>query len=192
MVRMILIGISAVVVLFVLVVATRPPTIHIERSITIAAPPEHAFVHVNDFRAWPSWSPYEKKDPQMKRTLSGPPAGTGAMYAWAGNNEVGEGRMTIVESNQPSKVGIKLEFSKPFAATNTATFTFVPGPGGTKVTWAMDGQNTLMSKVISLFMNFDKMVGGDFERGLVALKTIAETQATSTGDSGLGRDQKRA
>src|SRR5262245_20221017 len=179
MVRMILIGIVAVVVLFVLVVATRPPTIHIERSITIAAPPDRAFAHVNDFRAWPTWSPYEKKDPQMKRTLSGPSSGTGAMYAWSGNYEVGEGRMTIVESTQPSRVGIKLEFTKPFTATNTATFTFAPVADGTRVTWAMDGQNSFVGKMMSLFMNMDKMVGDDFERGLVALKTLAETRAAA-------------
>ena len=177
---MILIAIAALVVVLVLVVASRPSAFRIERSIVIAAPPERAFVQVIDFRAWSGWSPYEKKDPQMKRTLGGAPSGRGATYAWAGNNEVGEGRMTIVESTEPSRIAIKLEFLKPFAATNLATFTFVPGPDGTKVTWAMDGKNGFMGKAISLVMDMDKMVGDDFQRGLVALKSIAETHAAAS------------
>jgi hypothetical protein len=173
----IFIGITAVIVLFVLIVATRPSTFHIERAITIAAPPESAFVQVNDFHEWAAWSPWEKKDPGMKRTYEGPQSGTGAVYAWTGNHEVGEGRMTIEKSDKPAKVAIKLEFFKPFAATNAATFTFAPVPEGTKVTWAMDGQNNFMAKAVHLFMDMDKMVGGDFERGLVALKTVAENSS---------------
>src|SRR5262249_18271059 len=147
--------------------------------ITIVAPPERAFTQVNDFRAWPTWSPYENKDPQMKRTLSVVPYGQGATYAWAGNNDVGEGRMTIVESTEPSRIAIRLEFLKPFAATNTATFTFVPGPDGTRVTWAMDGHNGFVGKAISLVMDMDKIVGDDFQRGLVNLKTITEAHAAA-------------
>jgi uncharacterized protein YndB with AHSA1/START domain len=175
MIRKVLIGIAAIVILFVLVVATRPSAFHIERSITIAAPPANAFAQVNDFHAWSAWSPWEKMDPQMKKTFEGAPSGPGAMYAWTGNDKVGEGRMTIEKSDKPSLVSIKLEFLKPFAATNTATFTFAPAPDGTKTTWAMDGQNNFMAKAASLFMDFDKMVGGDFERGLAALKTAAES-----------------
>ena len=170
----VLIGIAAVIVVLGVVVATRPATFHVERSITIAAPAESAFAQVNDFHAWGSWSPWEKKDPQMKRTFDGAPAGAGATYAWAGNNEVGEGRMTIERSVEPSLVAIKLEFLKPFAATNAATFTFTPGPAGTKVTWAMDGRNNFVAKAVHLVMDMNKMVGGDFERGLAALKTVAE------------------
>src|SRR5262245_1389924 len=118
MVRKILIGIAAVVVLFVIVVVTRPATFRIERSISIAAPPENAFAQVNDFHAWPGWSPWEKMDPQMKKTFEGPASGAGAIYAWAGNDKVGEGKMTIEKSLPPSLVAIKLEFFKPFAATN--------------------------------------------------------------------------
>ena len=175
MVRKILIGIAALVVVLVLVVATRPSTFHIERSITIAAPPERPFAHVNDFHRWGAWSPWEKVDPQMKRTFSGAPEGAGAVYAWAGNNEIGEGRMTIEQSDMPSQVFIKLEFLKPFAATNTATFTFAPVPTGTKVTWAMDGRNNFVAKALHLVMDMDKMIGGNFEQGLAALKTVAES-----------------
>src|SRR5262249_39815170 len=106
------------------------------------------------------------------------PAGTGATYAWQGNDKVGEGRMTILNSTKPSQVSIKLEFIKPWTATNAVTFSFAPVGEGTKATWAMDGQNNFAAKAFSLFMDFDKMVGGDFERGLAALKAIAESQKT--------------
>ena len=185
----VLIGIAAVVVVLGVVVATRPATFHVERSITIAAPPENAFAQVNDFRAWGAWSPWEKKDPQMQRTFDGAPSGTGATYAWVGNNEVGEGRMTIERSEKPSLVAIKLEFFKPFAATNAATFTFTPASAGTKVTWAMDGRNNFVAKAVHLVMDMDKMVGGDFERGLAALKTVAEntTAKANTATAVAGR-----
>jgi hypothetical protein len=174
MARKILIGVAAVIVLLVLVILTRPSTFHVERSIEIAAPPQNAFDQVNDFHAWPAWSPWEKLDPQMKRTHEGSPAGVGAKYAWTGNDQVGEGRMTIEKSERPSTVGIKLEFLKPFEATNTTTFTFAPTPRGSKVTWAMDGENNFMAKAASLFMDMDKMIGADFEKGLAALKSVAE------------------
>ena len=176
----VLIGLAAAIVVLVAVVATRPDTFHVERSITIAAPPERAFAQVNDFHAWGGWSPWEKKDPQMKRTYGGAPSGTGATYAWAGNNDVGEGRMTIERSVEPSLLVIELQFLKPFAATNTATFTFTPTPGGTKVTWAMDGRNNFVAKAVHLVMDMDTMVGGDFERGLAAMKTNAEGATANT------------
>jgi hypothetical protein len=174
MFRKILIGLAVMVVGLVLVVTSRPSTFHIERSITIGAPAESAFVRVNDFHAWAAWSPWEKMDPQMKRTFEGPPAGPGASYAWAGNDKVGEGRMTMLESAKPSRVSIKLEFFKPWTATNAATFSFTPVHDGTKVIWAMDGHNNFGAKASSLFMNIDKLVGADFESGLVALKAEAE------------------
>jgi carbon monoxide dehydrogenase subunit G len=167
-------GIAVVVVLFVVFVATRPAAFHIERSILVNAPPASAFAQVNDFHAWAAWSPYEKLDPQMTKTFDGAPLGVGAMYAWSGNAKAGEGRMTIVDSNPPSRIGIKLEFTKPFAATNRATFTFVPGADGTKVTWSMDGEYAFMAKAAGLFMDMDKLVGTDFEKGLVSLKALAE------------------
>jgi uncharacterized protein YndB with AHSA1/START domain len=171
----VLIGIGVAIVLFLIFVATRPATFHIERSITVAAPPDRPFAQVNDLHAWAAWSPYEKKDPNMQRTFDGAPSGTGAGYAWKGDQNVGEGRMTIVQSEPPSQIVIKLEFTKPFTATNTATFTFAPVAGGTRVTWAMDGTNNFVAKALHLFMNMDKMVGDDFQRGLVALKTVSES-----------------
>jgi hypothetical protein len=175
MVRKILIGIAAIVVLFILLVSTRPSTFHIERSLAMSAPPQTAFAQVNDFHAWSAWSPWEKMDPQMKKTFDGASSGVGAVYAWTGNDKVGEGKMTIEKSTVPSLVGIKLEFFKPFAATNTATFTFAPASEGTKVTWAMDGENNFVGKAFSMFMDMDKMVGADFERGLASMKTLAES-----------------
>jgi len=175
MARKILIIVAVLIVLLLLVIITRPSTFHIERSIAMAAPPENAFAQVNDFHAWPAWSPWEKLDPQMKKTFDGPSAGVGAKYAWTGNDQVGEGRMTIEKSDKPSTVGIRLEFLKPFAATNATTFTFAPTPQGSKVTWAMDGENSFMAKAASLFMDMDKLIGADFEKGLDAMKTAAET-----------------
>jgi Polyketide cyclase / dehydrase and lipid transport len=175
MVRKVLIGIAAVVVLFIIVVVTRPSTFHIERSVSMAAPPANAFGQVNDFHAWSGWSPWEKLDPQMKKTFDGSPSGVGAIYSWVGNDKVGEGKMTIEKSAAPSLVGIKLQFFKPFAATNQSTFTFAPAGDGTKVTWAMDGENNFVGKAFSMFMDMDKMVGGDFERGLASMKTLAES-----------------
>ncbi len=176
-----LIVIAAIVVVFVLFVATRPSAFRIVRSATIAAPPEVVFAQVNDFRAWQAWSPWEKKDPNLRRTYEGPPAGRGAVYAWAGNKEVGEGRMTLTESRPAELIRIKLEFFKPVAATNTAEFTVQPrgagGGGQTDVTWSMTGHNGFMAKAFCMFMDMDKMVGSDFEKGLAQMKTVTESPA---------------
>jgi hypothetical protein len=177
MLRKILIGLAAVVALLVVVVATRPAHFRIERSATVAAPPAAVFGHVNDLRAWGAWSPWEKIDPGMQRTFGGPAAGVGSTYAWSGNSEIGKGRMTIQRSEPGREIGIELEFIEPFAATNVATFTFAPVPDGTRVTWAMDGDNGFVAKAIALFLDMDEMVGTQFERGLAALKTVAETHA---------------
>jgi uncharacterized protein YndB with AHSA1/START domain len=180
MLKKVLIGVAAVVVLFVVIVATRPATFHVERSTMVSAPPEAVFAQVNDFHAWPNWSPWEKMDPGLKRTYAGAPSGQGSVYEWAGNDKVGEGRMTIEKSDKPSLVSIKLEFLKPFAATNTATFAFTPAAEGTKVTWAMDGSNNFMSKAFQLFMDMDQMIGKDFEQGLASMKTVAEAAAKAS------------
>ena len=178
MVRKVLLGVGAVLVLLVLVIATRPSTFHIERSITIAAPPEVVFAHIDDFHEWAAWSPWEKLDPQMKRTYGGAPKGTGATYGWTGNDQVGEGRMTITEAVPPSKVAIKLEFIKPFAMVNDTLFVLTPAGEGTKLTWNMDGRHNFVSKGMSLFMDMDKQVGPDFERGLAAIKDSSESKKT--------------
>ena len=180
MILKILIAVVVIVLLLVLVVATRPSTFRVERSATIAAPPQVLFDKVNDFHAWTAWSPYEKKDPDMSRTYGGPRSGTGSTYAWAGDGNIGEGRMTIERSERPSLVEIKLEFFKPFKGTNTARFTFEPVAGGTKVTWVMDGRYNFISKGVSLVMDMDKMIGTAFEAGLATLKAQAES-GTMTG-----------
>ena len=168
-------AVAVLVAVFVLVVATRPARFRIERSIAIAAPPERAFAQVNDFRNWVGWSPWEKMDPTMKKTFDGAATGAGAIYSWAGNAKVGEGRMTIERSEAPAVVGLKLEFLKPWQATNATTFSFVPADGGTKVTWAMEGENrTFGAKAFAVVMSMDKLVGRDFEKGLASLKTLAE------------------
>lgn len=170
-------GLVAVVLLFVIVVMTRPSAFRIERSATVAAPPEAVYAQVADFRAWARWSPWEGLDPALKRTYDGPAAGPGASYAWSGNDDVGEGKMTITGAEQPSNVTVRVEFIKPIEATNTAIFTLVPAPSGTRVTWAMEGENGFIGKAFGMFMDMDKMVGADFEKGLGAMKQIVESKA---------------
>ena len=173
------IGIAAAIViaLFLVVVATRPATFSISRSATIAAPAPVVYSLINDFHQWNGWSPWEKLDPTMAKTFSGPPAGTGSIYEWKGQDKVGEGRMTIVGTRPNEQVDIKLEFIKPFEATNKTLFDIKPGSSATTVTWTMSGDNNFFAKAMSLFMDMEKMVGPDFERGLAAMKTLAETEA---------------
>jgi hypothetical protein len=175
MLKWTLAAVAAVIVVFLIVVALQPSDFRIERSATMRAPAPAAFAQVNDFQNWQAWSPWEKVDPALKRQYEGPKAGTGAVYAWQGNKDVGEGRMTIMESRPAEVVRIKLEFFKPFAATNTAEFSFKPaGADTTAVTWSMAGQNTFLSKAISLFIDMDRMVGGMFDQGLTQMKAIVE------------------
>ena len=173
----ILLVIAAVIVLLVAVVATRPSDFRVTRSTAISAPPAVVFAQVNDFHNWDGWSPWARMDSEMKATYAGPAAGTGAVYSWVGNNKVGEGRMTIMESHPSDLVRIKLEFIKPFAATNTAEFTFQPQGNQTTVTWNMTGKKNFMTKAMGLVMNMDKMVGGQFDQGLAQMKSVAETAA---------------
>lgn len=169
-----LVVIAAIVVVLAAIVAMQPAEFRIARTATIAAPASTVFAQVNDFRNWEAWSPYAKLDPAMKKTYAGAPAGTGAVYAWNGNNEVGEGRTTITESRPNDLVRIKLEFVRPFAATNDVEFTFRPEGERTAVTWSMTGRNSFMAKAVGLVMNMDKMVGGQFEQGLAQMKSVAE------------------
>jgi uncharacterized protein YndB with AHSA1/START domain len=169
-----LIGVAIVLAFLVVVVATLPAKFRVERSIIIAAPPERAFAEVNDFHRWPGWSPWEKLDPTMKKTFEGAAAGPGSIYSWVGNPKVGQGRMTIEATTPPSLVKLKLEFLKPWKATNATTFSFERDGASTKVTWAMDGERNFVMKAFGIFMDLDKLVGGDFERGLAALKGVAE------------------
>jgi len=166
------------VVVFVMIaalalIAARPADFRIERSAQIDAPRDVVFSIINDLRQWGDWSPYDKRDPNMKKTFEGGSAGPGASYAWNGNNQVGAGRLTIVESKPGELVSMKLEFSRPFKASNEVNFKLAPSGGGTRVSWIMDGKNNFMTKAMSLFMNMDKMVGKDFEQGLVNLNSVA-------------------
>jgi len=154
--------------------ATKPDTFRVQRAASIKAPPEKIFALLNDFRRWDAWSPWEKKDPAMKRTFGAATSGRGAVYAWEGNKEVGQGRMEIAESVRSSKVTIKLDFVKPFETHNIVEFTLEPKGDVTNVTWAMHGPNPYMAKVMQVFFSMDSMVGKDFETGLGNLKAAAE------------------
>ena len=175
--KKILPGIAVIVVVFLVVVAMQPSGFRVTRSATIAAPPAVVFPHVNELKKWEPWSPWMKLDPAAKSTFDGPPAGKGAAMSWAGNNEVGEGRMTITESRPNEQVRFHLEFYKPMAGASDAEFTFKPQGSQTEVTWTMTGKNNFIAKAMCLFMNMDKMIGGQFEQGLAGMKAIAEGTA---------------
>jgi uncharacterized protein YndB with AHSA1/START domain len=165
----------AIIIAAVLILAaTKPDTFRIERTAIVNAPAEKIFPLIADFHQWLNWSPWEGRDPALKRTYSGAERGNGAVYAWEGNKNVGSGRMEILEATTPSKVEIKLDFLKPFEAHNTAEFTMLPQGGATKVVWVMRGPAPFMSKLMQVFMSFDNMIGKDFEAGLAKLKTISE------------------
>jgi len=173
--KKILIGFVVVIAVFLGVVAMQPGEWRVTRSSTMAAPAAAVFAQVNDFHRWEAWSPWEKLDPTMKRSFEGAPSGTGAIYAWVGNSDVGEGRMTLTESRPAELVRIRLDFVKPFEATSMVEFAFKAEGDKTTVAWTMEGKNNFVCKAFSLFMNTDKMVGGDFEKGLAQLKSVAES-----------------
>ena len=173
----ILIGVAVVVVALAAYVASQPREFSVSRTASFAAPAPAVFAQVNDLRKWQAWSPWAKKDPQMKQTYAGPAAGAGASSSWVGNKDVGEGRMTIVDSRANELVRFKLEFFKPFAATNDAEFAFKEEGGRTAVTWTMRGQNNFIGKAMCLVFDMDKMVGGDFEQGLAGIRQIVESKS---------------
>ena len=165
----------AIAIAIVLILAaTKPDTFSVQRAATMKAPPETIFALINDFHQWGSWSPWEHKDPAMQRTYSGAASGKGAVYAWEGNKNVGSGRMEILDASVPSKIVIKLDFFKPFEGHNTAEFTMLPQGDATSVTWLMHGPLPFMGKVMHVFINMDRMVGKDFEAGLINLKRLTE------------------
>lgn len=170
---------ALLVVVFLVVALLQPSTYRVVRTATIAAPAAVVFAQVNDFHAWSAWSPWEHLDPAMKKTFGGAPAGAGATYAWAGNSKAGEGTMAITESRPNERIKIDLEFIKPFAAQNGTEFAFSEDHGQTGVSWSMTGSKNLVMKAMGLFMSMDKMIGGDFERGLANLKAVAENAAKS-------------
>lgn len=171
----VLLGVAIVLAVLSGIIALQPAEFRVVRSASIATPPERVFAAVNNFHQWRAWSPWEELDPNMKRTFDGPAAGTGSKYGWAGNDDVGEGGMTILESKPNELIRIRLEFIKPFASEATTEFVFKPEGGGTRVDWIMSGNNGFISKAFCLFMGgMDRMVGPDFEKGLAKMKSVAE------------------
>jgi uncharacterized protein YndB with AHSA1/START domain len=176
MLKKIFLALIALIVVFAMIVTMQPASYRILRTAKIAAPPATVFAQVNDFHKWDAWSPWAKLDPAMKTSFEGATAGTGAIYKWVGNKDVGEGQMTLLESKPNELVRIKLQFIKPFADICDTEFTFKPEGDQTSVTWTMSGERNFMAKAVCLFMNMDKLVGGDFEKGLAKLKTESEAK----------------
>ena len=174
MIKKIILGLVAVIAIICVIASFRPDEMKVTRSATMAASPEAVFKVVNNFRMWGEWSPWAKLDPNMKVTYEGPAEGVGAVYRWSGNNEVGEGSTTLVESKPNEKVAMKLAFVRPMEGENDVQFTFVPEGTGTKVTWAMQGKVPFIGKVVGMFMDCDKMCGDAFNEGLANLKQIVE------------------
>jgi hypothetical protein len=174
MLKKIALGVIVLILAVLAYAATRPDALHVERSAAIKAPPERILPLIADFHNWASWSPYEKVDPAMKKNYSGPDKGKGAVYEWAGNSQVGQGRMEITDVSEPSRIDIKLDFIKPFEGHDVASFTLKPQGDATTVTWSMDGKSPYVVKLMGVFVNMDHMIGNDFEAGLASIKAIAE------------------
>jgi Polyketide cyclase / dehydrase and lipid transport len=154
--------------------ATRPATFRIERSMRMEVAPEVIFSKINDFRNWEAWSPWEKLDPKMTRTYSGAARGQGASYAWVGSGKVGAGRMEIVEAQSPAAIKIKIDFTAPFAASNVIDFKLTRDGDWTNVSWVMSGPHSFPQRLMGVVFNMDKLVGGDFTKGLASLKQLSE------------------
>lgn len=174
-VLLVLAGVLALAIVLVLALAaTKPTEFTIERRTTIAATPEEVYGILADLRRFPAWSPWARLDPNLTSTFEGTAGTVGASYHWKGNDQVGEGEMTIVEATPPRRVALRLEFIAPFPATNEVEWSVTPRGNGSEVRWSMTGRRNFMMKVMGVFMDIDAMVGGDFERGLANLKRIAE------------------
>lgn len=175
------IGIALVVILGLIVAlaATRPDSFTVERRMTIKAPAANVMALIGDFRNWKNWSPWEHLDPNMQRTFSGPASGKGALYEWVGNSDVANGRMDITDYAAPSKAVIRLQFVEPLAVTYTTTFALTPRGDTTEVSWTMSGPMLFVSKIMSVFMSMDTLIGRDFERGLSKLKAVCEQQTVA-------------
>jgi hypothetical protein len=174
MFKKILIVLVVLVIGFVIVVSMRPSDFRVTRSTIIDGSPDAVFAQVNDFHKWEAWNPWGKLDPNSKTSYEGPASGPGAVFHWAGNRKVGEGSMKILESHPSDFIRIQLEFLKPFKGTHTAEFSFKPASNQTAVTWSMFGKNNFIGKAMGLFMDCDKMIGGQFEKGLADMKSVVE------------------
>ena len=177
LIKKVLLTLGVLVVLFLGFVAAQPAEYRITRSATIEAPPAEVFPQVNNLHNWQVWSPWAKLDPAAKNSFEGPPEGTGSIFKWSGNDQIGEGKMTIIESRPDELIRFKLEFMRPFEDTSTSEFTFQAKEDQTVVTWSMSGHKNFMSKAMCLFMDMDKMLGGDFEKGLAQMKAVVEKPA---------------
>jgi hypothetical protein len=171
---LVLFALAIVGLLLFVLIAGRPDEFTVMRTATIAAAPEEVFPHVNELRKWDAWSPWAKLDPNAKNSFDGPASGVASTMSWSGNNKIGEGRMAITESRASALIRFRLEFLRPFKATNVAEFTFNSAGNQTEVIWSMTGRNNFFFKLFGLFMDCDKMVGKDFEKGLASLKTVVE------------------
>lgn len=183
MLQNILIGLAGVVVLFLAIVATRPSAYEVERKVEIAAPADLVFGVLHDLHRFGGvfvlfGSPLDELDSNLQKTFEGPAAGVGQSYAWSGAN-AGVGKLTIEESVPGLRVGLKLEFLKPMASTATCALTIEAGPTGSRVTWSMKGHHNFVGKAFGLFVNMDKMLGGDIEKGLGRLKVVTEASTSS-------------
>jgi len=177
MIKKILLVLVVIVAGFLGFVALQPSEMRVQRTATIDAPPDVVFAQVNDFHSWEAWSPWAKLDPQAKNSFEGSASGAGAVFHWSGNDQVGEGTMTLTESKPYESIRIKLDFRKPFAGTNDVHFTFKPEGTQTAVSWTMTGEKNFICKMFGIFMDMDKMIGGDFEKGLASMKATAEATA---------------
>jgi uncharacterized protein YndB with AHSA1/START domain len=176
MLKKFLIALVAIVGAFLVVVVRQPSDFRIERTATMAAPQADVFAQVNDLHKWDAWSPWAKLDPDARMTFEGPEAGQGAAMVWAGNDKVGEGKMTLVESRPNDAIKFEVDFVKPFEGTMNSEFAFKAEGDQTAVTWAMTGHHNFIEKAFCLVMNGEKMIGDDLEKGLAQLKTVAEAQ----------------
>ena len=179
MARKILFGVAAVLAVLALYVDSRPSEFRVQRTAVVPAPPAAVYARLVDFARWADWSPWEKLDPAMKRTLTGAPGSVGHAYAWAGNDAVGEGRMTITGLLPGERVDLRLEFLEPWSATNATAFTIEPEGAGSRVTWSMSGTSGFVAKAMGLFMDMDAMIGKDFEAGLRSLGEVAARDAAA-------------
>lgn len=182
MVKKIMVALAALLALTLGVASMQPDTYHVERSLVVAASPEVVFPYVNDFKKFREWNPWDRLDPNIVITYEGPESGVGHSYTWAGNKDVGKGKMTFTESVPNERTVADLNFIEPFESNAVTTWTLTAEGEGTKVTWGMDGTNNLMSKVMSLTMNMDQMIGADFEKGLGFLKEVTEVEAKRRAD----------
>lgn len=177
----IILWIAFILVVACLLYATTRPDLVVQRSVVIQAPPEKIYPYINDFHRWSVWSPWEKLDPGLHKTYTGPESGRGAGYAWQGNSKVGQGMMEITDSAPANHVTIKLDFIRPFEHHDITEFTLEPQDSATRVMWTMQSQSSYSAKLIGVFVNMDKLIGGDFELGLANLKAVSEKSSTGQG-----------